>query len=457
MQNKNQKIIGILTVFMIFYVIPLHARAEEHNLLDLYYQAIAKDPAVSRSAARLEGAKADKKIAWAAVLPRVSANASGRHFWHRVFGYTDDTMKGEYTGYSYGAGTAIALFNAPGYYQISSASTGIRSAEFAGEAARQDLAVRLLDVYLKYLKATANEKLYRDEMARVGKVLEQLQAFLKAGTGDIIAVYEGKARLDAAAAELVGNEGHLRLAQQVLAGMTGQVIDSVADIPVVKAVGPQPADMEWWMEIMEQQNPLLLQAKQDLLQAQQGSKAARAGHLPTMQGNGGYTVDKGSTFLPEVETRQWYVGVSLSIPIYSGGEVTARTRRALAGEAERRAVLSDVQIRSVQRLKEAYLNLTHNERLVEAYRRKHESFELQLKAVQKGRDIGTRTAIDLLNAEQGYAVSRRDLTAALYDNVLRKMELKAAAGILTEKDFEDLIQGTKRDLPVDHKKISTDN
>jgi outer membrane protein len=437
-----KKIMGIFALFLVLHMIPMYAQAEERNILELYRLALANDPAVSRAEARLEVSKSDKQIAQAALLPRISANGAWRHFWHEVVNYSQGDLRGDYAGYSYGLGGALSVFNMSNYYQMSSAAASINSAEFGIQAVRQDLTVRLLDAYVKYLKAKADEKLYRDELTRVGKVLEQIQAFLKAGTGDIIAVYEGKARMDSAAADLVKTEGQLRIAQQNLASLTGVVIDGVRDIPVVKAVGPQPTELEWWIETMQRQNPALLQAKQDLLQAEESRKVAKAGHLPTIQGNGGYTVDKGSTFLPEVETKQWYAGISISVPLYSGGETTARTRRALAGESERRAMLDDTQIQAIRRLKEAYLNLTHNHSLVEAYQRKHESSELQLKAVQKGRDIGTRTAIDLLNSEQSYAVSRRDLTAALYDNVQKQIELKAAAGILAEEDLAELTGGS---------------
>lgn len=101
-------------------------------------------------------------------------------------------------------------------------------------------------------------------------------------------------------------------------------------------------------------------------------------------------------------------------------------------------MLEDTQDQNTKRLKDAFLNLQYNVSLAEAYRRKHESAELQLKATQKGRSIGTRTAIDLLNAEQTYAVSRRDLTHSLYDNLLRHLELKATAGILAEDDVARL-------------------
>ncbi|MDD2307955.1 MAG: TolC family protein [Desulfuromonadaceae bacterium] len=433
--NCRLKIIGIAALSLALYAAPAIAR--ERDLLELYTLAKTRDPAVARADARLEAGRADKDIAWAAVIPRVSANASVRQLWTNVTDYTPEPITGRYTGYSYGIGTGIPIFNMPAYYQIAAAGTGITSAETGVQAARQDLIVRLLDGYVRYLKAQADEKLYRDEMGRVGKVLGQSEAFLKAGTGDVIAVYEARARLDSAAADLVKTGGQLRLAQQNLASLTGVAVDAVRDMTVT-AAGPEPAEMEWWLETMRQRSPALLQAREDLLQSEELRKGAGAGHYPTLSGNAGYTVDKGSTFLPKVVTEQWYAGVQLNVPIYSGGDTSARTRRARAGEAERRAMLDDAREQGIRRLKEAYLNLQYNVSLLEAYRRKQESAELQLKAVQKGRDIGTRTAIDLLNSEQTYAISRRDLTAAMYDNLQRRLELKAAAGILAEDDLREL-------------------
>jgi outer membrane protein len=427
--------VRIIALFLLFSLLPSPVHAEERDLMELYKLAKTKDPTVSRAEARLEVGKADKDIAWAALLPRVSANGSLRQIWDQVYDATGKIIDGQFTGFSYGAGAAVSLYNRPYYFQISAADAGISSADIGLQAARQDLIVRLLDAHLRYLKTRADEKLYHDELSRVGKVLAQSEAFLKAGTGDIIAVYEAKARMDSAAADMVKTEGILRLALQNLSSLTGITVDGVKDISVNTSSGPQPAELEWWVATMQQRSPALLQAKEDLLQAEENRKAANAGHLPTLSGNGGYTVDKGSTFLPKVETRQWYIGMQLNVPIYSGGETSARTRRALAGESERRAMLDDAQTQAIRRLKEAYVNLTYNQSLVEAYQRKHESSDLQLKAVQKGRDIGTRTAIDLLNAEQTYATSRRDLTSALYDNVQRQIELKAAAGILSEDDL----------------------
>lgn len=446
MRNKLRRS-GIAALALVFCSLSLQVRAEEHGIVDLYKLAKAKDPTVSRAAARLESSRAGKDLAWAGLMPRVSANGSLREIWHETRYYQTKDINGNYTGYSYGGGVAFPLMNLPSYYQLIIADDGIKSADYGVETARQDLITRLVDAYVMFLKAKADEKLYRDELSRVGKVLEQTEAFLKAGTGDVIAVYEAKARLDSAAADLVKTEGTLRLAQQNLSILTGVTVDAVRDITIPSAIGPQPVEMEWWLETMLQRHPALLQARTDLRQAEDSTVAARSAHYPTLDGNGGYTVDKGSTFLPKVETSQWYVGGRINVPIYSGGETSARIRSALAGEAERRALRDDIQERATRRLKEAYVTLQYNVSLAAAYQRKNESAALQLKAIRKGREIGTRTAIDLLNAEQSFALSQRDLTNARYDNVQRRLELHAAAGILSESDLMDLSGMVMRNDP----------
>ncbi|MDD2500276.1 MAG: TolC family protein [Geobacter sp.] len=425
---------GAALLYAVLNVLPANA-ADEKSILELYTLAKAKDPVVGKAEARFEGGKADQEITWAALLPRISASASQRQMWHTVLNYGPTTVEGSYAGFSYGISGQLPIINIPSYLQVAAADAGLRSAEAGTTAAQQDLIVRLVSAYVALLKAQADEKLYRDELARVGKILEQAEAFLKAGTGDIIAVYEARARMDSAAADLIKTEAQRRIAEQTLSSLTGVVITTVKDIPVTNPAGPQPNDLSWWLDTMQKKNPSIKQAKEDLVQAGHYSDTNRASHLPTVQLSGGYTVDKGSTFLPEVETKQWYISASLSFPIYSGGEIVARTRKAVAGESERRFMLEDAVDQNTKRLKEAFLNLQYNVSLADAYKRKYESSDLQLNATRKGREIGTRTAIDLLNAEQTWAVSRRDLTNALYDNLLRRLELKAAAGLLAESDL----------------------
>lgn len=441
MQNNRpgtfRKRFRLLPAMLSLLLLPLAtvAQGEEHGILELYSLAKAKDPVLGRAEARVEGSKADQQIAWAALLPRINANASQRQLWHRVENYGPSTIDGAYDSFGYNIVGQIPLFNVPAWFQVSAADAGLKSAGFGSSLAQQNLIVRLVTSYVTLLKAQTDQQLYQDELARFGEILKQAEAFLKAGTGDIIAVYEARARMDSAAADLIKAEAQRKIAIEELTSLTGITVESVKDLPVIIPRKPSPEELGWWIETMLKNNQAIQQGREDLSQAGHYSSANRAGHLPTIQLSGGYTVDKGSTFLPEVETRQWFIGASVSLPIYSGGETVARTRRAVAAESERRYMLTDIQDKATRQLKEAYLNLQYNISLVDALHRKEESARLQLQATRKGREIGTRTAIDLLNAEQTWAISRRDLNNALHDHLLRHLQLREAAGILSEADL----------------------
>jgi outer membrane protein len=189
---------------------------------------------------------------------------------------------------------------------------------------------------------------------------------------------------------------------------------------------------------MEKEQPVVRQGREGLAQTVEQRKAARAEYLPVLQASGGYTVSRGTPDLPTAEVRQWFVGASLSLPLYSGGETAAKVRKAVASEEERRHVFNETMDQQRENVKQAFYNLRYNISLIKALEQKMTSAEIQLDAVKKGRNIGTRNAIDLLNAEQTYSIALRDYKYALYDNFLRVFQLKSAAGILAESDVSDV-------------------
>jgi outer membrane protein len=142
--------------------------------------------------------------------------------------------------------------------------------------------------------------------------------------------------------------------------------------------------------------------------------------------------------LPAAEVRQWFVGASLSLPWYSGGETAAKIRRAVASEEERQHTFDETIEQQRENVKQAFYNLRYNFSLIKALEQKMTSAEIQLDAVKKGRNMGMRNAIDLLNAEQSYSLALRDYKYALYDNFIRVFQLKSAAGILVDADVSEV-------------------
>jgi len=433
---RNKKITLGLLLLLAFGCWAESCGAE--NIWDLYLLAKSNDPALGGSEARLDASKANADIVFSGLLPHVDANATMSQISHTLINYGPEELHDSYVSRFYHVAVRFPLVHVPTYYNISAAKAGVKSSEAGVSAGRQELILRLSEAYFALLKAQTNERLVGEEIARLTQVLEQAQAFLAAGTGDVIAVYEAQARLDSVVADRYRYESELRLAEQKLAGIVGASVTDIEEcLPPVPA-GPEPDALDWWLAAMERQEPLIDQAREGLAQAMAERKAANSEHLPVLQATGGYIVSQGGVFLPEVETRQMLAGATLSIPLFSGGETTGKVRRAAANEAQKRYFLQEIRNRQQEQVKTAFFDLRYNFNMIKALEKRRASAEVQLAAVTKGRDIGTRSAIDLLNAEQAYSVAQRDLRNALYDNVVKGILLKVAAGVASEADLLSL-------------------
>lgn len=408
------------------------------NLWELYLLARASDPELGRSRSRAQGSKADTEVIRSSLIPHLGTSFAVN--WLDQTAYNNPSAPSaqhvSLFGYNYDVSATAPLLHVPVLYNLAASAASMRSEEAGVTAAHQYLIAKLGDSYFAILKARADEAIAREEISRVKQALDQAQAFLKAGTGDIIAVYEAQARLDSVIADLSRSESVLRIAEQRLSSIVGKPVSAISDYLPKDPRLPEPNDLEWWLSTMEERDPQIRQAREGLAGMEQQTKSARAEYLPVLDANAGFSLSKGNQYPPEVETHQWRVGATLSLPIFSGGETSARIRRATANESERRYALDEVREQRRENVKQAYFNLTYNVNLVKALEQKEASSQMQLNAVRKGRSIGTRTAIDLLNAEAAYSIAMRDLKNALYDNIVRVIQLKAAAGILDEDDIK---------------------
>lgn len=408
------------------------------TIWDLYVSAKAKDPALGRADARVAGSKAESDVILSILMPHIDTSVGVKQISQALTDYTPNDANYDFTAFNYNVTARINLLHIPTLYSLSAAAAGIKSEEAGVAAARQNLIVKFTDAYFSLLKAHTDKQIALGEINRLKQALEQSQAFLKAGTGDIIAVYEAQARLDGASADLTRSDSNLHLAEQKLSTIVGKTVTTVTNYIPQQPVGPDPDNLEWWVATMEREQPAVRQARESLDQSAEQRKSVKSEYLPVLQASGGYDVNRGTASLPTAEVRQWFVGASMSLPLYSGGETSAKIRRASASVEERRHILEETLDQCRDNVKQAFFSLLYNISSIRALEQKRASAEIQLAATNKGRKIGTRNAIDLLNADQTYSLALRDYTNALYDNFIRTIQLKSSAGILTEADVSDI-------------------
>jgi outer membrane protein len=160
--------------------------------------------------------------------------------------------------------------------------------------------------------------------------------------------------------------------------------------------------------------------------------------MPTLDAVASYndTRANASTFGFGSEVRQTVIGLQASLPIYLGGSVDSRVREAVANKSRAENDLEQARRTAVLNTQQAYLGVTSGLAQGKALEQALQSSLVSLDSTKVGRDVGVRTSVDVLNAQQQVANARRDLAKARYDTILAQLKLKQAVGRLTVEDLE---------------------
>jgi outer membrane protein len=130
----------------------------------------------------------------------------------------------------------------------------------------------------------------------------------------------------------------------------------------------------------------------------------------------------------------------LNVPIYQGGGVDSKVRQASYSKDK---ALNDLEYAKRQtdlETQRAYLNLNSSIAQVKALEQALKSSQSQLDSTKLGYEVGVRTSVDVLNAQQQFFSAKRDLLQARYNYLVSIIQLKTASGIVTDADVQDINQ-----------------
>ncbi|PKO53445.1 MAG: type I secretion protein TolC, partial [Betaproteobacteria bacterium HGW-Betaproteobacteria-2] len=205
---------------------------------------------------------------------------------------------------------------------------------------------------------------------------------------------------------------------------------------------PQPTDMQAWVDLAEQ-NSLALAIQQHNFQiANREVERMRAGHMPTLDAIARYSDNRnnGSASGFAADLEDLTVGLQLAIPIYQGGAVSSRVREAAANLQKAQEDMEVARRQADLETRQAYLDVSSGVAQIRAYEQALLSSQSQLDSTNLGYEVGVRTSVDVLNAQQQYYTAKRDLLQARYNYLISSVRLKYASGILTEADLAEVNQ-----------------
>ncbi len=407
------------------------------DLVTLYRDALVSDAVYQAARAQYQATAERLPQARAGYLPQVTGSAS-------IFRNDVDREIApdlHYSTKSYAISLAQPVFRMQNWIAISQARRQVLQSEAILAAAQQDLALRVSQAYFDVLLAQDNVALSETQKTAIDQQLAQAKRNFEVGTATIVDTLEAQARYDQSVAKEIADKNDLEVKRRALQVLLGKLPDGLTPVrDLLPLAMPQPADIEQWVKVASESSFQVAVARANYEIALQEIDRQRAGRLPTVDLSGSLARSDNSSIASSgivgPVTNASAIGLTLSVPLYTGGLIQSRVREAVALRDRARQELENTERNVAQSVRTGYLNVTSGIAQVRALEQAQVSTQSQLDSTILGRDVGVRTSVDVLNAQQQVFQTRRDLQQARYNYLVNTLRLKAAAGQLAEADVE---------------------
>lgn len=399
-----------------------------NDLQDIYQLATQKDPTVLRSAASRDRAAASIDVSRAALLPSVTGRAGFNRSSQDSFDFDGpNTLSANVT-------LNQSLFSWANWGKLDRAEKVALQVQTAYDSEVQNLIVRVTEAYFNVLGASDDLGFAQAEKRSIERQLEQTKQRFAVGLTAITDVHEAQAQFDSAVAREIGAENKLENMREFLREITGQYHQDLAELNTDKfAPGqPSPEKVQDWVSLAQQDN-LVLKSQRVLLDiANQDIDLAKAGHYPTLNLTARLGVNKTSGFDRNDDSS---IGINLDVPIYSGGGVQAGVAVAQSNYVEVSQTLELNHRAVIRQVRSSFNGVNAQISSIKALEQAVVSAESALNATEAGFEVGTRTIVDVLLSTRNLFEARRNLSSARYNYIVTMLQLKQAAGNLSEQDL----------------------
>jgi len=434
--------------FLIAAVFFVSSPAFAIDLVGVHDLAVQHDPQLQAAAYRKDATGENERQAWSNLLPTLSGSASmvRGDSETSVAGITVD--KSDTDNESYGLNLRQSLYAQSNYENLDIARGQVSQADATYNIAYQDFLVRVAGGYFSVLTAQDGVVFAEAEEKALQRQFEQAEQRFEVGLTAVTDVHEARASYDNARARAIVSRNNLADTKEALYELTGQYFDDIDPLQeVLPLVRPSPDSAQEWVDMAMMYNPLVISAHKSVDIADASVRLQRSGHFPTLDLVGSYSHFTNNEYVirddfqnpigvTDIANEDKRLSLQLSVPIYQGGVVSSRTRQFRHLLNAVNEDLDQTQRAVVRQTNNAFRAVIAGIEQVGAFGQAMISAESALEATQAGFEVGTRTIVDVLIAQQRYFQAQRDNSLARHTYIVDHLRLKAAAGLLGEEDLQ---------------------
>jgi len=412
------------------------------GLTDAVRLALDHAPSYAAVVAARDAAGEDAVIGRAGLLPFIKGTGEFSHY-EQKYSYTNNpgflASDVVFNRFQFGALLVQPLFRLDRWAGYAKGELASEIGELKLSLERQALLLSVANVYTDVLVAQENLAAIGAQEKAVSRLRRQASAAFEVGTATVNDALEAESRLDLVRANRIQAENALETTRANFESLTGatsaNLFPFAQDDNIEKPISGQRGH---WRDAGMHQALSVLLAEKKMKVAKQEVTRSFGQALPGIDFVAGLSREKVTNNLFDtgstVKTEQ--LGLQVEVPLYAGGATLAQIRKARKLQVEAEYELSDARRKAGLTAIRAWLHVKAAASRIRAMKRGLISANKTRDAAHAGYDVGLRTIVELLDAEDRAAKARRDLVRVKAEYLLSRLQLDAAVGKLDMPSME---------------------
>ena len=436
--KKLKRLNAVPALFFLSAIFTTH-QVNAENLVEVYRMAEQFDPTLRAAAQARAAARENLPQAHANFLPNVGFTGSPAYTWVEY-----PTLPSANSGSNnYSLNLNQSIYNRQNFSLLDKAELVVQQADVNYADSQQELILRVVQAYFEVLRTGAAFKLAKSDLEAAQKRLEQTQKRYDVGLIPVTDLADALAARDQRSAALIKAENTLSFAKEGLRTITGRTIEQLNDVTEKLLLAqPVPNDFKEWVSFAEKQNLKLQSSEIGVNIYREEIEVQRSGHYPTLDLVASYAYQEppvlSSSSINNSSYYEGQIGVQLNVPLYTGGAVSSRTRQATYSFQQSQDQYEAARLDTVRNTTDSFRTVNAKIDEVKAFQQGKKSAEMQLEANEAGYQVGTRTIVDVINAQNQLSLAISNLNNSRYDYLVTTILLKRFAGTLAVSDIEQM-------------------
>ncbi len=325
------------------------------------------------------------------------------------------------------------LFDGGAIFGFAQAAYQKGSANASADATRQSVILQVKEAYHNLLKKERLLQAQEQTLKQWDESYKRYETMYQVGKVPRSDVLKAKVQLENARLALIQAQSDLTIANASLNHVLGFSVDR--KIKAIDNLTPVEEDIsyETALEKARASHPALRKSRSDVKASKAAFLSTSSQFLPSLYGSGGYSWnnEKFDQVKNMFDTDyNWYLGVSLSMPIFQGFSRVAGISRSHLQVQSAKESLAQTERDVALSLHQAYASVQLARQQITYTKDSEAAAEEDLRLNQEKYDLGSGTMLELITSQAAFTTARNAAIQARYDYMTAVAQLQKAMGVL---------------------------